>query len=705
MAGGVAVPMSNGRVRIKGRAKSAIRFFLIAVSFAMPFVLITSLLGYYSLWFGPQILLELTLAFYVPSIPVLIILGQIEGPMAAWLGPTSSALCRLLVGLLGCTLVAGAFPFLPSTHASLLWLTAALGTVSSIAFSTSYQVVQWFRHADIIALGLGGVTSGPLVLVLQLALGVGPLPERWQWVAMFEVTAGITILGTFAAASLFAQYWNIMSGKEEYIDPRTPLLGGITTEQQAAEEEEEEGVMQLARAATERIVLTPDPFSSLPLLGEGGSFRRLRNTQSVFARHSSLLHRCNSIGSCSHLPVQDDYHLLHHPPLVPNQSAPQQRLHRFSSAKEGHDAGMDANDSAAPTPLSQRVADLEQRRLQHAQQQQQEQQQVAECGGSMSHSLDLAASTQGQAQHQGHEYRSQGFSDPSYQRLLTNQIAGSAVNPATPTKGGGQQQRGDNKAAVACAPCNDHGASNVCTPCNDEPTSNVCTPCNNNGAFERARGAEHLQENAGIAGGCHAGDAAGVGSEGHQGQHKEGGGPKRKLTLHQENMAVWAGAWPVLVAFFISVSVLYLVFPFFTYVPTSGKLGKELPQVMFFGRIFADIVGRFAPRRKALMVRAPMALLTLGGIKVGLSLFFFLYIKLIALKFKSDILISSVVILLWLLGGYINTSSNILAPSLVATELVGRASAILALAFQIAHFAGLLLAVIMAYILYGDVVG
>eukprot|EP00967_Tisochrysis_lutea_P105764 scaffold161478_cov13-Tisochrysis_lutea.AAC.1 len=52
------------------------------------------------------------------------------------------------------------------------------------------------------------------------------------------------------------------------------------------------------------------------------------------------------------------------------------------------------------------------------------------------------------------------------------QIAGSAVNPATPTKGGGQQQRGDNKAAVACAPCNDHGASNVCTPCNDEPTSN-----------------------------------------------------------------------------------------------------------------------------------------------------------------------------------------------------------------------------------------
>lgn len=42
----------------------------------LPWVLITSELGYYSLWFGPQILLELTMAFYVPSLPVLIISGQ-----------------------------------------------------------------------------------------------------------------------------------------------------------------------------------------------------------------------------------------------------------------------------------------------------------------------------------------------------------------------------------------------------------------------------------------------------------------------------------------------------------------------------------------------------------------------------------------------------------------------------------------------------
>jgi hypothetical protein len=57
-----------------------------------------------------------------------------------------------------------------------------------------------------------------------------------------------------------------------------------------------------------------------------------------------------------------------------------------------------------------------------------------------------------------------------------------------------------------------------------------------------------------------------------------------------------------------------------------------------------------------------------------------------------------------LLGGYLNTCSNILAPSLVDSALVPRASALLALIFQVAHFTGLLLAVLLAWCLYGEVV-
>jgi hypothetical protein len=81
--------------------------------------------------------------------------------------------------------------------------------LSAIAFSTSYQLVQHFRHADIIALGIGGVATGPLVLALQVVLDVGPEPRRWQWIAMFEVTAAVMVTGLLSCTSLFTQYWKV----------------------------------------------------------------------------------------------------------------------------------------------------------------------------------------------------------------------------------------------------------------------------------------------------------------------------------------------------------------------------------------------------------------------------------------------------------------------------------------------------------------
>ncbi len=190
--------------------------------------------------------------------------AQVEKVLDAQLGPTHSMAIRIVFGLAGCTAVAAAFPFLPHTHTSLLAFVAVLGMVScfprgrlspcagpraagrhwrtpdatcllsrlcravqlsAIAFSTAYQLVQWFRHADIIALGLGGVGTGPLVLLLQLALGVGANPERWQWVAMFETTALIMTLGLFSALSLFAQYWRVRQGEREGGRARLDGLG------------------------------------------------------------------------------------------------------------------------------------------------------------------------------------------------------------------------------------------------------------------------------------------------------------------------------------------------------------------------------------------------------------------------------------------------------------------------------------------------
>lgn len=75
----------------------------------------------------------------------------------------------------------------------LLGPVTGLGLLSSIAFSASYQMVAHFANKNTIALGLGCAGSGVLVLVLELALELGgDAPKRWQFVSLFELSAGGT---------------------------------------------------------------------------------------------------------------------------------------------------------------------------------------------------------------------------------------------------------------------------------------------------------------------------------------------------------------------------------------------------------------------------------------------------------------------------------------------------------------------------------
>ncbi|GFH13152.1 uncharacterized protein HaLaN_08983, partial [Haematococcus lacustris] len=176
------------------------------------------------------------------------------------------------------------------------------------------------------------------------------------------------------------------------------------------------------------------------------------------------------------------------------------------------------------------------------------------------------------------------------------------------------------------------------------------------------------------------------------------------MTALEETAAVMAQAGVVMLAFLISVTVTYLIFPFFTFVKSSGWLGASLPQVLFFTRIFADLAGRFAPRCKALLVHSPALLLTMALTKVAIGVGFFFYVKALD-RFHHDLLSVSIVVVLWSLGGYINTCANILAPHLVEDHLVSRASALLALVFQVAHFVGLALALVLAYVLFEQAIG
>jgi hypothetical protein len=185
------------------------------VAYTILWIILTSELGYYSKKFGPEILLLLNLAYYIPSIPVLIISGKIEKLLNEQFGQTKSMLVRLTSGLLGCAVICASFPFLPDTRMWLLVATAVLGALAAVAFTTSYQLVAWFRSADTIALGIGCVGSGPLVLAIHIALGMVGTPKRWQWISLFEIGAAFVVIGMLAGLSLFWQYWSILTGQSK----------------------------------------------------------------------------------------------------------------------------------------------------------------------------------------------------------------------------------------------------------------------------------------------------------------------------------------------------------------------------------------------------------------------------------------------------------------------------------------------------------
>ena len=70
----------------------------------------------------------------------------------------------------------------------------ALGLVSAIAFSASYQLVARFANKNVVSLGLGCVGSGLVVLALEMAVHMRSHPTHRQLVILFELTAGQPML-------------------------------------------------------------------------------------------------------------------------------------------------------------------------------------------------------------------------------------------------------------------------------------------------------------------------------------------------------------------------------------------------------------------------------------------------------------------------------------------------------------------------------
>ncbi len=82
----------------------------------------------------------MNIAYYLPSIPLLIISAIFDEALDRKLGVARTILVRLLLGMVGYALVCAWFPFQPVHIWYLLGSVVALGLCSGIAFSASYQV-------------------------------------------------------------------------------------------------------------------------------------------------------------------------------------------------------------------------------------------------------------------------------------------------------------------------------------------------------------------------------------------------------------------------------------------------------------------------------------------------------------------------------------------------------------------------------------
>ncbi|GFR46323.1 hypothetical protein Agub_g7889, partial [Astrephomene gubernaculifera] len=210
------------------------------------------------------------------------------------------------------------------------------------------------------------------------------------------------------------------------------------------------------------------------------------------------------------------------------------------------------------------------------------------------------------------------------------------------------------------------------------------------------------------------------------------------MSVQEEIMEVLRVSWPVHLGFLVSVTTLYLVFPFFTYVPAAGAgwLGSNLPLALFYTRLFTDLAGRLLPRIRSLQLRSASSVLSLAAASLALAALFFAYIlasrplappppssfpataaaaaaaiptaattttttavhhsRVLWSLLHNDAVPLVLVVALWLLGGFTNTAANTLAPLLVPPELAGRASALMALGFNAGHIGGLLAAAALA---------
>mmetsp|Transcript_22046 Transcript_22046/g.48132 ORF Transcript_22046/g.48132 Transcript_22046/m.48132 type:complete len:479 (+) Transcript_22046:161-1597(+) len=454
-------------------------FFFISVAYKLAWTAISSLLSQFSRDYGPEVLLQLNIAYFFPSIPVLVLQTVFNDAMDQRLGLPMAALIRFMAGLGGLALLTSYFTYLATSHASLVVTTALVGASYGIAFGTSYQLASKFSAYSTVALTTGFVSSGPVVLFLDLWIKQGTYYSEEGLQVLFSWVGFITACGLAAACWLLLANWKMLA---------------------------------MHRHGAHRVELR------LPNKGSKATFGMSSGTR-------KLVPRKGTAGDSPYLGYADTHHT-------------------YSGAA---------------------VLD------------------IMENGG--------------------------------------NQLSGRNNLPPIGGSGGGNWDKHDEQGAY-----HHHGS--------DED---------------------------------------------------EDKGSKRDVPL-------LTLAWrisPAALSIFLSVGTSMVIFPFFTYMRSTGLFGDRLAQVLFYVRLISDILGRVVPKR--LQATSIRGLMFWALLKTALMLPLFVSI------FHPEALLGDVgatilVAAFWLLSGFVNTCSYLVAPCLVSPQHKARASGLMTVAFQSSCFIALLIA-------------
>ncbi|GFR41593.1 hypothetical protein Agub_g2316 [Astrephomene gubernaculifera] len=523
-------------------------FFLISVAYKLAWTAISSLLSQYSKVYGPGILLQLNVAYFFPSIPVLMLQTAFNDRMDRRLGLPAGALLRLTLGLGGLVGLTRFFPVLTAgSERALLATTVLVGMSYGIAFGTSYQVASKYASGATVALTTGFVSSGPVVLLLDLALKRGPYYSPEGLETLFKWVAGITAAGLAAAAALVLGSWRM-------------LAAGGGPGAAGAPPRVEIKVLHRSNPSTQS--------SGYGISAASGGTSGLADKE--YAVHAS--ERSSMRPYVRHR----------------NENTAAGTYAAYSSSSDSPYAASGGVSSGGPTPTSGTGA------------------------------------VNGFHNHRGSH---------------------------------GGMGSGNGHHAITLEFADAHGRS-------------------------------------------HAAEAAGDGSASSGGHHIEFSADESKTARRDlPLLRLAARILPAATAISISVGTSMLIFPFFTFMHSTGLLGIRLPQVLFYIRLVGDIAGRMVPRR--LQVTTVRRLMLWAAVKLALVPLLFGCIFVPHLT-GGDVGAMAVVAVFWVLSGYLNTCSYLVAPTLVPPSQKARASGLMTVAFQSACFGALLLAAVIQQLKLGE---